>query len=75
MLQRRNSVLTVPVPDTLIDRDDLLAKANAAARRASKLVFDDFVAGIKIRYQELDSITAHGITPLPTADRDRLTAP
>jgi len=75
MLQRRNSVLTVPVPDTLTDRDDLLATANGAARRASKIVFDDFVAEIKIRYQELDSITAHGIQPLPPADRDRLIAP
>lgn len=75
MLQRRNSVLTVPIPDTLTDRDDLLATANGAARRASKIVFDDFVAEIKIRYQELDSITAHGISPLPPADRDRLIAP
>jgi len=75
MLQRRNSVLIVPVPDSLTDREALLAAANDAARRASKIVFDDFVAEIKIRYQELDSITKHGIRPLPPADRDRLIAP
>lgn len=70
-------VAPAAAPAHAADEDEQLqrhyaAVARAAARRQTELVFDDFIAGIAIRYRELDRLTSHGRHPLPPEQRTRL---
>jgi len=75
MLQERNRVILAPLATAASTHEEYSELARQVARQRTQRVFDDFVALTKIRYQELDRLTAHGLEPLLPADRTRLLTP
>ncbi len=75
MLTERNSKVIVPLFQAEVEARDrtIYAKmARMTAKKETAKVFEDFASLIRIRYQELDRVTRHGIEPLAPETRLRL---
>jgi hypothetical protein len=78
MLKERNAVVTKVLD---VDEDefqgaptkqDLARISQRLVKEASERVFQDFVAIVSSRYQELDRLTRYGTQPLTAEDRERV---